>query len=133
MSLRILDRMRRQYAVYWAPTGTVNDDGEPVFVKPVELKVRWETRVSLTRFGGQFKDMGFRDVVYLPPSRNPNTITVQVGGYLWKGRLRDLPAAKKTSPYNPKGGTDDPSAKEITAYTEIPSLRATRFLRVAIL
>ena len=133
MTLRILDRMRRQYAVYWPRTGiTAGGDGEPTFGKPFEIKVRWEERVSLIRFGGQFKDMGFRDAVYLPP-RPADAGLVEVGGFLWRGRLRDCPTAKKAGPpYDPKAG-DDQTAKEITAYTEIPSVRAKKFLRVAIL
>lgn len=131
MTLRILDRMRKQYAVYW-PRLALARDGEPTFGKPVQLKVRWETRVSVARFGGQFKEMGFRDAVYLPP-RPREPVIVEVGGYLWLGRLKDCPAAKLAGPpYDPRLG-DDQSAKEITAYTEVPSVRAKKFLRVAIL
>lgn len=124
MAWKILVRMRRQYAVYWAPTGEVGDDGEPVFAKPVELKVRWEGIKVLRRDGPVRKENETREVVYVGQE-------VKRGGVLWKGRLSKCPAEKKVAPYKPFAG--DELAYEITKYSEYPTIKATKFLRVAVL
>jgi hypothetical protein len=123
VSWSLLVRMRKQYAVYWAPTG-VGDDGEKTFAAPVELKVRWEGVKMLLRTDPLYKDNQTREVVYVGQ-------VVEMGGVLWKGRLAACPAAKKVSPYDPFA--DDEAAKEITKYTEYPTLNAKKFLRVATL
>lgn len=129
MSWRLLVRMRKQYAVYWAPV-SVGDDGEPVYAKPVELKVRWEGTKAMLREGAMKMD-ATREVVYVGQK-------VLEGGVLWKGRLAKCPAAKKASPYEPFAGDDlvwstVDRAKEITRYAEYPTIDARKFLRVATL
>lgn len=123
MSWSILVRMRKQYAVYWAPAG-VSDDGEAVYAKPVELKVRWEGQKMLLRSDPLYKDNQSREVVYVP-------VVLAVGGVLWKGRLATCPAAKRTDPYQPFAG--DELAREISRFAEYPTINAKKFLRVAVL
>lgn len=112
--MKILSRMRRQKAVYWAPTGTVAD-GEATFAKPIELRVRWEGMLFMTRDDPRTKEESSREVVYVDR-------ILKRGGFLWKGSLSELPAEKKTAPYTPTVGTDD-TAREITRVGEYPRLR----------
>lgn len=123
MSWSILNRMRRQYAVYWAPAG-VGSDGEATYARPIELRVRWEGMKMLLRSDPLYKDNQSREVVYVPQ-------VVVAGGVLWKGRLATCPAAKTVDPYQPFAG--DELAREISRFAEYPTINAKKFLRVAVL
>ena len=123
MSWSILVRMRKQYAVWWAPDG-VGADGEVVYAKPVELRVRWDGVKELERIDPSVKDVQSREVVYVDR-------VIPLGSVLWKGRLSECPVVKKVSPYAPFAG--DELARETSKYTEYPTINAKKFLRVATL
>lgn len=100
--------------MYWAPTG-VGRDGEPTFAAPVELRVRWEGLLLMSRGDPRTKEESSKEVVYVDRP-------LKRGGFLWKGPLSGLAVEKRTSPYTPTAGADD-SAREISRFGEIPRLR----------
>lgn len=66
MSLRIVKKMRKQQAVYWAATG-LNHYGRPEWSMPVEIKCRWEdTLVQLRTPTGEI--VTFNSRVYVDRS-----------------------------------------------------------------
>jgi hypothetical protein len=110
--------MRRQIAVYWGDP--VSDGyGGRTFADPVELAVRWETKMELfVDVAGQTATS--QAVVYVGE-------TVAVGGYLYLGVLDDLDSDQVDDPLGLTG------AYEIRAYEEIPDAVADSFLRKATL
>lgn len=112
--MSLLSRMRKQYAVYWAPGG-IGPDGATTFEEPVELRVRWED--SQEQFVNREGD------VKVSKSKVYTENNLEISGYLWKGNLEDL-----TDPSDPLGNED---AYEIQSVSEIPDMKAKRFLRIA--
>jgi hypothetical protein len=111
----ILDRMRKQYAVYWGPP--VEDGaGGHTYPAPVELRVRWEN------VDGEVVDPRTHETT--------NNSSVYVGtdvainGYMRLCRLADVDIT--ASPENIEG------AHRITGFSKIPNLRASDFLRMAV-
>lgn len=114
--MQILNRMRKQYAVYWAPKAA-DRAGIAGFEDPVEVRVRWEDALGeLVTPTGQ--PTLSKTVVYMP-------YAAKVGGYLWLGALEDLESAEEP--------TKNTGAYTITDIKTIPTLNAKQFLYMAIL
>lgn len=120
--MALVNRMRKQTAVYWEPTGKTDQNGRPLYKTPVELSpantspvgvpngVRWEERQV------EFKDLNGEDVV-----SNAKIYVGQelkVGGLLRKGTL-----ASVTWPNDPRRNKN-PETYEIRSYNEIPAINA---------
>jgi len=121
--MSIISRMLKQTAVYWAPaendTGgvAVDDYGQPLYADPAELSCRWEdANEEFLSPDGQRRLS--RAVVYVESD-------VRVGGLLMLGELADV-----TDSDNPRNNMD---AHEIRAFFKAPNLRATEYLRKAVL
>ena len=112
--------MRRQTAVYW-PVIDVDDQGQPVHGMPEELAppdgVRWDD-VQEVFMGATGEQLVSRAKVYVSKR-------LDKGGVLWKGELADLD--------NWDTPLENEGAFMIRGFNEIPNLRATKFLFVAIL
>lgn len=112
--MRILDRMRRQQAVYWPPD-VPGDDGTRTFAAPVQLRVRWEDKVQevTDETGTTFVS---KSTVYTGED-------VATGGAIMLGTLFDVTDA--ADPFAHAG------AVEIKRFDKFPTLRADDFLRTA--
>jgi len=118
----IINKMRRQTAVYWHPNGTDNF-GRVAYDAPVELRVRWETGFQEESKTEPSRTTDARaSVVYVPAIEGGD---VAIGGWLWLGALED--AVDASNPEN------NPGAGQITKFDKIPTLKATEFLRKATL
>lgn len=112
----LLDDMRKQYAVYWAPIG-VNDYNHTVFGVAAELRVRWDdVQVAFVDKKGGARTS--RSVVYVDR-------TLELDGVLWKGRLADVP-----DQYDP---FRNPDAWEIQQFNEVVTIDNDDTLRTAML
>jgi hypothetical protein len=107
----IINRMRKQTAVYWALSGTDGFD-QPTFEQAVEIDVRWEDKqIEFNDIQG--KRIVSRSVVAVPS-------VTPVGGYLLLGTLQDVPDDALTFPVGVDGAfiiqgvnaTPDLGAKE---------------------
>ncbi len=113
-----LTAMHRQDLVYW---GTPSNDGlgGVTFATPVEIKGRWEdTQKKFIDADGQ--EVVSSSIVFLGQD-------VDIGGWLFRGTLADISSADEDSPGDVTG------AKEIKAFSKIPTFDATDFERVAAL
>lgn len=108
--MRLLNKMRKQQAVYWAPL-EVNDSGEPKLGLPVQIRVRWEDELEegLDNTG---TETIFMSTVYTGED-------VKEGGMLFFGTLNDL---KKALP-------PPENAHRIRKFTKTPILNAKEWLR----
>lgn len=114
--MALIDKMRKQYAVYWGVSG-VDDAGQNLYEEPIELRVRWED-----------DDFAFIDAAGVTIASTTSVYVdrkLEVGGILWQGRLVDVPS--QTNPLS------NPGADEIIKFSEIPDIKAKKFLRKAIL
>ncbi len=111
--MRILKKMLRQKAVYWEPIGT-DQYAEPVYGEPLDIKCRWEDTATRS-----INDLG-SELIY--SSRIFVDRVVKNGGKLLKGEIADL-----DSPNPPA------EAKQIRLYEEVPTLKATKSLKIAYL
>lgn len=115
----ILTRMRKQAAVYWAPAG-LDRHGKATFAEAVQLDggVRWEDVVE------EFTDAttGAKELsncrVYVGED-------LQVGGVLWLGTLASV--TYLTEPLR------NEKAYRVRRFDSVPNIRATQFLRTAML
>lgn len=110
----IITKMLKETAVYWAPLA-VDEFGQPTYVSPVELSVRWQSADT------QFEDSeegprSVRSTVYVSSD-------VEVHGVLWLGDLADV--LYLTDPEANEG------AKRIRDFKKTPNFKATEWLRVA--
>jgi hypothetical protein len=98
--MRLLRKMRKQNAVYWAPL-EINTNGEWTYDEPVQLKVRWEDRVE------EVKLQASKALVYVD-----RELVVQ--GVLWKGKISEL--EDEDNPFA------NPGAFAIQTFMMIPTL-----------
>lgn len=114
--MSIITRMRRQTAVYWAPSSPVkyNDEGKMELEDPVEIKCRWEEKVNMKQVPEGIKTVA-SGTVYVDRD-------MKEGGLLKLCALEDLIEA------DPRDETD---ARAVLAFTKTPNLKATEFLRIA--
>ena len=121
--MSIIKRMRKQKAVYWAPESaeSAGDDfdnyGQPQVTDPVVIDCRWE-EVSEEFIDAQGTRQISRAKVYVDRD-------IIVGGILMLGVLGDI-----TDESNPK---ENENAWEIRRFDKLPNLKATEYLRAAIL
>jgi hypothetical protein len=126
----ILNTMRRQAAIYWPPAAADNF-GRPGYGTLVELvvtsdgnyRVRWEDVVEefIDNEGTTQQSKAKVYVPVLPGSGGE----VEVGGWLWLGVVGDL-----TSTTNPRANE---GAYEVRSMAKLPNIKATDFLRTAML
>lgn len=120
--MSIITTMRKQTAVYWAPgsseTGGQDFDGlgARLYADPVEISCRWEDDAKqYVRADGEIGIT--KSIVYVDRD-------VIVGGVLALGSLSTM---NTTNPLlNVGAGT-------INAFSKLPNIRATEFLRTAYL
>lgn len=112
--MRIINRMRKQWATYWPPVGA-DEYGQPTFGTPIELKVRWDD-VTEAYFNKMGESRSSESQVFVGQD-------VEEGGVLWLGRLTEV-----TDPAKPFA---QKKAFQIQKFEKVPTLRATQFLRVA--
>lgn len=114
--MSIINKMRRQKAVYWAnpvPDGT----GGFRFDLPVQIDCRWEDSQELY-VDDQAGQVLSKAKVYVDRDVKP-------GEYLWLGKLTDLPAGVGHPLEAQLGG----GLIRIGSFNKVPNMKATRFLR----
>jgi hypothetical protein len=114
--MSLIKKMRRQIAVWWASTG-VDRHGDESYAVPVEIKCRWED--SSEEFLDAEGQRQMSNAIVYVDRDTPN------GGVLMLGTLDDI-----TDPINVKENT---GAWEIRKFDNLPNIRATEFLKTAIL
>lgn len=117
MAMRIIDKMREQNCVYWAPAG-LDGYNQQSFATPVQLTCRW-TKNQEKVIDAQGNEIVSRAKVYLESYP-------ELGGYL---KLGDLPL---DSSGDADSSYDDPLALdecfEIVARKDTPTLNARQHL-----
>lgn len=113
--MRLLVKMLKQTAIYWAPSGT-DRYGQPEWAAPIEIQCRWEdvTENMQKADGETFQT---KATVYVSQD-------VAVNGMLKQGDL-----VSSTNP-NPRL---ESNTREIAQFDKLPTLKATKFLRTAYL
>lgn len=114
--MRIIRKMLKGYAVYWSPSGGVDEFGRRLFGEPVEVRCRWEGRAEEFMTGSGEKALS-KARVYV--DRDLETL-----GVLWEGRLSQ---AVRDDPF---ANTD---AWEVRRFERMPDLRYKDVLRTAYL
>jgi hypothetical protein len=111
----LLERMRKQDAVYWAPT-TYDAFGAPLHADPTALLVRWEdTQEQYVDATGTTRVS--RAKVYVGED-------LELGGLIMLG---DISIAQDSGfPADPRSYE---GVLEIRSFTKIPNRKATKFLR----
>ena len=108
----IISKMRKQTAVYWPPD-SYDGFGQPVMGTAVEITCRWEdTHEQFLDKDGQEQTSSAK--IYVSQD-------VELGGYLWLGVIGSKPSNPKT----------DNDAWEIRKFENLPNLKATEFLKTA--
>jgi len=128
--LRIIDKMRRQNAIYWPPLAAdrfgVQVPGALVELAMVcgdkNYRVRW-VDVTEEFLGTDNTTQMSNAYVYVPVL--PDGSEVVVGGYLWLGDRSGL-----TDEKDPR---NNPGAWEVRKFEKTPTLRASKFIRKAVL
>lgn len=115
--MQILKKMLKQKAVYFAPTGTHTNQGKPKYATPIDIKCRWEDIQE------QFVDI--RGAISLSNSWVYVDRDLKTGGVLWLGTVATL--TSQSDPFANVG------AFEIRKFMKTPTLKATKFLREAVL
>lgn len=125
--MQILKKMRKQVAVYWAPSGVTGDDGQFLFEAPIELLVYWkdcnEAFVDI-----RSNSVTSRAKVYVGQN-------VKLLGFLWlssktKGYTAGEALAELADQDVP---TLNPGAYEIRKVDKIPTFRIGEFARIVFL
>jgi len=110
----LIERMRKQKAMYWAYTGT-DGYGNPSFSDPVEIDCRWSEHQELYK-DNSGEERVSRAVVYVDRE-------VTMDGYLKLGELDSSSVSDDPRDYN--------DAFMIKQIANIPNMRATNYLRKA--
>lgn len=122
--MSLITRMRRQYAVLWKSNGK-DKFGQPKFIEPVEIKCRWEDRVT-TFIDPEGKETNSQAVVYVDRDVAPDA------DFLWEGRLADVPSQ---DPADVDTFLANGSRRPwpVRGYARLPDIRAKETLRTAYL
>lgn len=122
--MRILKRILRQRAVYWAPKKNKGRFGDEQFEIPVEIKCRWEDS-KYKGISGNMTEVIFKSFIY-------SGTQLKEGGKLWKDDSKH-PLANLKSLKNEEGKITPPDdAGEIRSYEEFPVMKGSRqVLRIA--
>jgi hypothetical protein len=110
--------MLKMRAVYWPPEKEFDPHGKPINRYPQEIRCRWEDSFEQFIDGSGRMQMA-RAKVYVDRD-------LKVGGILWLGKLLNIDD-ENNNPF------DNPNAFEIKRFDKLPTLKATQFLRTAIL
>jgi len=110
----IIKRIRKMKAIYWSPTGRRDRNGNVICDSPVELDCRWEdvSELFMDENGNQQVSNA---VIFVDRD-------VQVRGYLKLGELDS---------YISDDPLDNVGVFVIRKFENIPNLRVTEFLKVA--
>jgi len=112
----IISKMRKGYAVYWAP-GPPDNYGKTTYpTAPIEIRCRWDDTV-VTFIDGEGEERNSQAVVYVDRE-------LALKGVLWRGRLVDL---SSQSPMSNDG------AWEIHRLDQNPNFKHTETLLTAYL
>lgn len=114
--MSIINRMRKQTAVYWAQ-GAPDDEGQTSFSSGVEIECRWEEKAE-EFLDDQMEKQVSSSVVYVDRDMRP-------GDFLILSDLESL-----DSETVPKSNT---GAAIIRGWAKIPNLKNTQQLRIAYL
>lgn len=114
--MSVLTKMLKQYAVYWAPTGT-DANGQPTWGEPVEIRCRWENAVDLKSVP-EAERQDLNAMVYVDRD-------VLCNGVLLQGEL--------TSSVDEDDPKANAGAGEIRKFTKLPDFKCRKFLRTAYL
>lgn len=130
MPLAILERIRKQDAVYWSVRKNasgqiiVDNNGLPTFNAGVDMKVRWQdTTEAFTDPNGAQRNS--KAIVF--GGSLPGDTDFDWRGFLWLGTVATLPSGTSTTPRKVF------RAAEIMRADKIPNINATRFVRKAFL
>lgn len=113
----IIERMRVQYCVYWAPTLPPDNYGQVQFATPVELRCRWVDCREV------FLDRLANEQVSRAKVRFADDILEL--GVLWLGRLTSITPAAPPDPFV------NENAWQIRKVDKIPNRWGYDFLRIA--
>lgn len=117
MPMRILSKMRKQTAVYWAPLAP-DPYGQPTYADPIELRVRWDdTQEEIVTTDGT-RTTATRSTVYLGQD-------IVLDGLLMLGDISSVVDGDVRA--------NNPTAKVIRSFANIKTLKADDSLRVATL
>jgi hypothetical protein len=119
--VRLIKKILKMRAVYWAPTSDTDEFGNKLFAEPKVIKVRWEERVQ--EFAGPNNEsMLSNAVVYT----DRDVELLGVLKKLEKGEtLSSL--ASTTNPF------ENEKAWEVRRFDKLPTIKATDFIRQAYL
>jgi hypothetical protein len=112
----IITKMRKQTAVYWA-LSSIDEYGAEVYLSPVEIACRWED-VSEQFLDAEGNTVMSNAQVYVDRD-------MILGSVLMLGELTDI-----TDAVNIK---ENAGAWEVRRYDNLPNLKATEFLKTAML
>lgn len=114
--MSIIKKVRKQDAVYWPPLG-VDRNGKPTYGTPIQIKCRWDDRNELMT--------GPDGEQFVTKSQVMVDRVLKIKGRLMLGELPD-PVPVDYNPLQDGSG-------EIRILQNIPNMRATEHLRIAIL
>lgn len=114
--MSIITKMRKQSCVYWALTGFDNY-GQPTWDSPVEIDCRWEDVHEEFIDANEQRQIS-KAIIYVDRD-------ICVGSILMLGALDS--GVDEISP------KQNDNAYEIQRFEKLPTLKATEFLRTAIL
>ena len=123
----IITRMRKQTAVYWGLASdesgvlAIDDYGQPKITTPVEILVRWDDE--------RMEFLDAKGDKQISRSKVYTGIDVSIGGLLMLGEIVDI-VGSSSDIHNLK---ENNNTWEIRGFEKNPNLRATEFLRTAIL
>jgi len=112
--MSIITKMRKQNAVYWGPP-VEDGDGGFTFPDPVAVACRWDAVEGVVSDERTHEELN-NSIVYVDQD-------VQLNGYLFLGTLEEV---GEDSPLDIEG------ARQITGFEKTPNLKATEFLRKAV-
>lgn len=107
--MSLLDRMRKQWAVYWE-YDSQDRNGKDTYKDPIAVKVRWEDK-SEQDFLPSGQMVMVKSTVYVDRD-------MPLGGILWLGLLVDTPSIP-------------PEHNKICIFRSYPKLIPRKFLRIA--
>lgn len=115
--MSLIDKMRRQDAVYWA-VDTTNPSGQPTYATPIDIKVRWED-VQEEYIGKDGTTQVSNAIVFVG-------LDVKLDDVLMLGTVEE-DVVDGLMP------TEHVGAGAVMKFEKIPKIKPTKFLRIATL
>ena len=100
--MNFIKRNLKQDATVWVASGT-DAYGNPSYAAPVNIKVRWESRIEKT-LDSTGNEMLSQAYVYMPSKYTP-------GDYLFKGISAELTPAAVANSYEIRNGQEIPNLR----------------------